>query len=133
MSDKERTSITIDKDVYEYLSQSEVNQSGLINELVKEYKDNQNRQVAALELRYNHLIDEGEDLQDRAEDKFEKAAEVKELLEEAKGKDSKQLQEAIDALGSIPEEKLEPDNPAVQNWAAKLNMDEGSLIEKVQQ
>lgn len=133
MSDKERTSITVDKDVYEYLSQSEVNQSGLINELVKEYKDNQNRQVAALELRYNHLIDEGEDLQDRAEAKFEKAAEVKELLEDAKDKEPEQLQEAIDALGSISEEQLEPDNPAVQNWAAKLNMDEDTLLDKVQQ
>jgi len=131
MSDKKRTSITVDPDVYEYLSQSEVNQSGLINELVKEYKDGRDRQVAALELRYRHLNQEREEHQEKAERKANQAQEVKELLEDARQSEMEGLDEAREVLGDIPDDALTEDNAAVQNWAGKLGLDESTLLERL--
>jgi len=131
MTDKERTSISVDKDVYEYLQQSSINQSGLINDLVRNYKDNEELQVAALELRYQHLIDEAEEHEERADRKREKAAEVKELLEEAKASGVDGIEDARDGLAGVPEGKLTPGNPAVQNWADKLGVTPTALLEQL--
>lgn len=131
MSGKKRTSISIDEDVFRFLKQSEINQSGLINELVKEYRDNENRQLAALELRYKHAKADAEELQEKADRKFKEAEEIKELLDEAKLNQSNELDEAVDAIQDLPVHKREPDNLAVQNWADRVDMDPGELLEYV--
>lgn len=131
MSDKKRTSISIDTDVYQFLKQSEINQSGLINELVKEYRDSDNRQLAALELRYEHMIAEAEDLQERADRKFEEAAEVKQLIEAAEATRSDELTEAVEVVSNIQPRKRSVDNPAVQRWAEKVSMEPSELLEYV--
>jgi len=129
MSDKKRTSITLDEDVYQYLKQSEINQSGLINELVKEYRNSEDRQVAALELQYERLISDAEDLEDRAEQKRQEAKEVKELLEEARHTEDERVEEAVQTLKAVP--NLTPDNPAVANWSEKTGLSPSELIDKV--
>lgn len=131
MSDKKRTSISIDTDVYQFLKQSEINQSGLINELVKEYRDSDNRQLAALELRYEHMMAEAEDLQERADRKFEEAAEVKQLIEAAEATRSDELTEAVEVVSNIQPRKRSVDNPAVQRWAEKVSMEPSELLEYV--
>lgn len=132
MSDKKRTSITIDEEVYEYLKQSEINQSGLINELVKEYKRNDKRRVAALETRYQELIGDAEEAAARAERKYAEAEEVQELLEEARKGKVNGIEAATDALSEIPDERLTPENPAVQNWADKLGITATQLVQQLQ-
>jgi post-segregation antitoxin (ccd killing protein) len=132
MSDKKRTSITIDEEVYEYLKQSEINQSGLINELVKEYKRNDKRRVAALETRYQELIGDAEEAAARAERKYAEAEEVQELLEEARKGNVNGIEAATDALSEIPDERLTPENPAVQNWADKLGITATQLVQQLQ-
>jgi len=131
MTDKKRTSISVDEDVYQYLQQSEVSQSGLINELVREYKSNEQRQIAALELRHTHLIEEGEDLEERAERKFEQADEVKEVLEKKRTEEHELMADAREALAAIPDEKTTTDNPAVENWADKMELTPSELIERL--
>jgi len=132
MSDKKRTSITIDEEVYEYLKQSEINQSGLINELVKEYKRNDKRRVAALETRYQELIGDAEEAAARAERKYAEAEEVQELLEEARKGNVNGIEAATDALSEIPDERLTQENPAVQNWADKLGITATQLVQQLQ-
>jgi len=129
MSEKKRTSISLDKDVYRFLKQSEINQSGLINELVKEYQNSEDRQVAALELQYERLSDEADEFEERAKKKRQEAAEVKQLLEEARNTDDHKVKEAIEALDGISE--LSPDNPAVTNWSEKTGLTPTELIERV--
>jgi len=131
MSDKKRTSISIDTDVYQFLKQSEINQSGLINELVKEYRDSDNRQLAALELRYEHMMAEAEDLQERADRKFEEAAEVKQLIEAAEDTRSDELAQAVKVVSNIQPRKRSVDNEAVQRWAEKVSMKPSELLEYV--
>lgn len=128
MSDKKRTSITVDPDVYEFLSQSEVNQSGLINDLVREYKDNEKRQVAALRLRYQHLKREAEEARETAERKEEQAQDVKELLDEAESKETDKIQDVAEKLESVPKQ---PENPAVQHQAEKLGLTPEELLERI--
>lgn len=131
MTDKKRTSITVDKDVYQFLSQAEINQSGLINELVKEYRTNKDRQVAALELRYKHLKEEQEEHEEKAAKKAEQAQEVKDLLDDAKQAETKGIERARDALQGIDDSELTTDNPAVKNWAGKLGIDEATLLNEL--
>lgn len=126
---KERTSISIERDVYEFLQQPEINQSGLIQELVREYKDNQDRQVAALEMRLKHLDQEIEDAEERLSRKREQREDVRELLSEAKQEESAAVKEAKEAMDGISEDSLTPDNPAVKNWSRKLDMTPEALIE----
>jgi predicted CopG family antitoxin len=132
MSDKKRTSITVDEDVYEYLSRGEVNQSGLINELVKEYKRNDKRQIAALRTRYQELIGDAEEAAERAERKYAEAEEVQELIEEAKKGEVDGIEAAREALDGIPEDRVTEDNPAVQNWADKLGIAPSELVQQLQ-
>jgi DNA anti-recombination protein RmuC len=132
MTDKKRTSISIDEDVYQFLQQSEVSQSGLINELVREYKNNDKKQVAALKLRHEHLIEEAEDLEDRAERKRDQAAEVEALIEEAEQQESEEMQQAREAIKEIPRRKFSESNPVVEHWADELDMTPTELINTVE-
>jgi len=131
MSDKKRTSISIDEDVYRFLKQSDINQSGLINELVKQYRDSDDRQIAALELRYEQTIADAEELQDRAERKFSEAEEIKALLDEARSEQSDELQQALDALEGKPPSVLTPDSKPVVYWSDQLDMDPSELVDYV--
>jgi len=131
MTEKKRTSITVDPAVYEFLKQPDVNQSGLINELVKEYKDNEKRQVAALKLRRDHLLQEATEAEETAEQKREQAAEVEALLEDARNAESDKLQQAREALSGIDDRDLSPENPAVQNWADKLDLSPEELLKQL--
>jgi len=129
MSDKKRTSISIDKDVYRFLKQSDVNQSGLINGLVKQFRDTDNQQIAALELRYEQKIEDAEELQERADEKFKQAEEIKELLEDAQNEQDTKLQQAVDALGN--KGRLTTDMKAVRYWSDETDMKPSELIDYV--
>jgi len=131
MAEKKRTSITLDKDVFRFLKQSKLNQSGLINDLVKEYRDGQDQQTAALELRYEHMIDEAEQLEERANEKRRKAEEIKKLLDEAKQTQREELQEAIEGVRNIRKHKRSPDNTAVEKWAKHADMEPEELLQHV--
>jgi len=132
MSEKKRTSISIDKDVYEYLRQEQINQSGLINQLVREYQTSNDRQVAALELRYEHLKDDVAQLRERLERKESQLSDVKELLEEARHAESELWQDCFDIFEGIRIEELEPDNPAVENWCGKFNMEPKEFLTELE-
>jgi len=131
MAEKKRTSITLDKDVFRYLKQSKLNQSGLINDLVKEYRDGQDQQTAALELRYEHMIDEAEQLEERANEKRRKAEEIKKLLDEAEQTQREELKEAIEGVRNIRKHKRSPDNTAVEKWAKHADMEPEELLQHV--
>ena len=131
MAEKKRTSITLDKDVFRFLKQSKLNQSGLINDLVKEYRDGQDQQTAALELRYEHMIDEAEQLEERAKEKRRKAEEIKKLLDEAKQTQREELQEAIEGVRNIRKHKRSPNNAAVEKWADHADMEPEELLQHV--
>ena len=130
MNDKKRTSISIDADVYRFLKQSDVNQSGLINELVKQYRDSDDRQVAALELRHEQTLADAKELQERAERKFDEADQIKELLDEAQTAQNDTLTQAVEALSNAG--RLTPDKKVVQYWSDETEMEPSELIEYVQ-
>lgn len=128
---KKRTSISVDPDVYQFLQQPEINQSQLIQELVREYRENEKRQVAALELRLRQLEEDAENLEQRAQNKRQQAKEVAALLDDAQEAENEQLQEAREALSGINLQRVSPDNPAIENWASKLDMEPTALIDRL--
>lgn len=128
---KKRTSISVDEDVYEFLQQPQINQSKLIQELVREYETNEQRQVAALRMRLKHLNDDIEDMEGELQTKKKQRAEVKSLLNEAESDEIDGLQEAREAMKGIDESDLTENNPAVENWARKLDMSPSTLLERL--
>jgi len=128
MSDKKRTSITLDEEVYEFLQQNEINQSGLINELVKKYRTNESRDIAALTEQRDRLLDEADELEGRAQSKRERASNITEMIDEAKNKESAQIRQAKDALCETPKEV---GNPAIEKWANELGISQQELVEEL--
>jgi len=128
MSDKKRTSISLDKDVYRFLKQADINQSGLINELVKEYRESENQQTAALQIQYEQKMEDGRQLQEQAERKFKQAEEIKELIEEHETQRSEELEQAVEVLSDKPPSVLVEDSQPVQYWSSEVDMEPSELI-----
>lgn len=130
---KERTTISVDSDVYEYLQQSDVNASGLIQELVREYRDNEKRQVAALKLRLKHLEREATEAEERAQRKREEAEEVRELLEEAAVEETEKMRDVREKLSGLDLSRIDAENPAIQNQADRVNMEPKALLQQLRE
>lgn len=116
---KERRTVSLDPEVEEYLSQEGVNASELVNNLVETHVSAGGNEKAMLELREQQLESEVAELESRTETKQEELAQVRDRLSEFRDKREDVIQEARNTLEDIP---LEPDNPAVQNWAGKAEM-----------
>jgi len=131
MSEKKRTSISLDKDVYRYLKQADINQSGLINELVKQYRESEDQQTAALQLQYEQRIEDAKELEKRSERKYEQADELKELIDERQDQQSEQLEQAVNALADKPPSVLVEDSQPVQYWSDELDMEPSELLDYI--
>jgi len=128
MSEKKRTSVSLDKDVYRFLKQADINQSGLINELVKQYRETDDHQTAALEILYEQKIEDAEEFEERANKKYEQAAEIKEMIDKRENQRSDKLQQAVDALADKPPSVLVEDSQQVQYWSDELDMEPSELL-----
>lgn len=123
------TSVSIDEAMAKRLEHDEhVNASGLFNQFLKEYyaagsADGLDIRVQQL----NREIDKKEDEIQRLEEERDRLLEMKEQRDEDR---APELDEALDVLGSIPDQKLGPKNPAVVNHANSLGMAPRKLAEK---
>lgn len=125
---KERTSVTLDPDLYDRVQRDEsMNLSGLVNRVVREYyegghPDGLDLQIRRVENRLEEVRAEEEKLEQRLSD-----------LEERKERVDDTLEEALDALEGLSTAKLHPENLAVENQARKLGVQPDVLCEKVEQ
>lgn len=126
---KKVTSVSIDEALAKRLEHDEhVNASGLFNQFLKEYYSTGS--ADGLELRLQQVereIDETKADLERLEDERDRLLEMKEQRDEDR---EPELEEALDVLASIPDEKLGPKNPAVMNHANSLGIAPQRLAEK---
>jgi len=127
---KERRTVSLDEDVDEFLGSEGVNASELVNKLVKNHASAGGDKQSMLELREEQLKSDISSLEGRVESKREELEAVQEQLSQYRDKREDRLQEAAESVKHVA---LEPDNPAVENWAGKLDMTEREFIQQVEQ
>jgi len=127
---KERRTVSLDEDVDEFLASEGVNASELVNNLVKNHASAGGDKQSMLELREDQLKSDIANLEGQLESKREELERVQEQLSQHRQKQQNQLKEAAESVKHVP---LEPDNPAVENWAGKLDMNEKEFIQQVEE
>lgn len=126
---KDRFSISMDEENVEWIDANYNNRSAFLNDLVTDFREGtssaedvvaqyrlqqMNAEIASLESQLETLQDQKEAIQDTVTTREERREET--------------LEDAVNALEHTP---LEEENPAVQNWAEEVGMDEAELIETV--
>ena len=127
MTDKERTSVTLDVKNHEYLKKQD-NASAIVNDLVEQMRNGGDRHNAALQLQIEQKTREKEQAEKTVERLGREIAELKQLVAANEQHADAKLDEAIEALETTPRN---PQNPAIENWAGKLGMTPTELIEEL--
>lgn len=130
---KERRTVSIPEEVDDHLSREGVNASELVAKLVKQHMNGGATQDQILEFRIEQVQSEVEDIRGRLERKERELDELKarrqEYHEQQQQEFQSKLSDAREALSGVP---LSIDNPAVQNWAEKLDLPQEDLIDKLE-
>jgi len=132
MSDeKKRTSVSLPRETYEWLSDAPVENSALIAELLDEYRQSRTERVAGLEMQLKHAKTERDDLKQQYEHAEERVADLEERLSEARVDETAVIDDERESLDTLPDRQLTADNPAVKNWAEKAGLSPEELLARL--
>ena len=126
---KKRTSLSLDPEVADYLSQEHVNASGLVNSLVKKHMNGGASEDMIRQFRIKQVQSELESIESQAQQKREELEKLQEIDEERQEEQQQKIKDAEEALSRIP--NLTVDNPAVETWAEKCDMEPSELLDEV--
>lgn len=126
MSEKERKSVTLDREVAAYLSQEGRNASQTVNKLVKMEMDGETTDKEILRYRMENQKDQYEISAQKALGHLKRYNQLKDQLEETESEEDKLMQDVKEKLENVT---LEPDNPGVQAQAKRVDMEPAELIE----
>lgn len=121
MSEKERISATVDEDVLDQLqARQDMNVSGLVNKLLRQYLMNGGTDETAKRVRINRLRDEADELEEEAGELRAQAQAIEDHIKEHQQQQQQQIAEAVEKLEGVPPD---PDNPSIKNVAAEVGME----------
>jgi len=127
---KERITASVDPEVAEFLTQDGVNASGLVNRLVQDEMAGTNEAtVQMIELRLEQVESDCESLEQRLKAKEKERVRLETRLSELKAEQDSRLDEVRE---KIPPGFRDPENDAIQTWAAKLDMPPEELVAKLE-
>lgn len=126
---KKRKTVTVDPEVKAYLDAEGRNASETVNRLVKMDMGEDVVNEEIIRMRMEMEKDRYESAAQKARGHLERYNQLKARLEQQHSQKQELFGEALEALQGVP---LQPDNPAVENWASKLNMDPDELISEVE-
>lgn len=125
---KERVTVSVDPEVASYLRQDAVNASGLVNNLVQKQMGGESSEAAMVKLRLEQVNSEINQTKTTLESREVERKRLQNRLSEIQEANETELDEARDTLEEVPND---PENPAVQNWADKLEMTPEELLEEL--
>jgi hypothetical protein len=125
---KERTSLTLDPEVANFLRQDHVNASGLVNKLVQQHMNGGAGEDLIREFRIQQLESELNQIQTQEEQKRKELEKLQEIDSEKSQEQREALEEAKEALKHTPRD---PENPAIKKQADKLGMDPEDLVDEL--
>jgi len=128
---KDVTSISVNKEILDRAQSSEhINLSGLCNDLLDEYFASGSTTKARLEAKRDRLLEQREHLEAELAHVEDELDAVEDQLEEHRDRAEKLEQTLEDLADRLPED-LDATNPAVQNWARKLELTPTELTEEI--
>lgn len=122
-----RVSLSVDEEVYDYL-QTKDNISAYVEKLAKADMKGVDTDVIGLELQERHLEREAQASLERHERFEEQLEEIRETRKQIQNQTDSALEEAREHLADTPKE---PDNPAIENWAKRVDMTPQQLCERL--
>lgn len=129
MSDRTPTSVNLRDDHREWMDNEDINRSGFINNLIEEYRQSEGRMDDIIRnYQIQQLRADIEAEKSKVESKERRLEQLINEQEERSHKLGAELDEARKALKDTPKE---PNNPAIEKWAADLGMTTTELIEKL--
>lgn len=129
MSDKVSTSITLEAENREYLDREVNNRSAFINDLIEAHRQGKSDiDEAIARYRRQQLQSELNTVESRKEEIENELDLINKQVQKEEARKQEMLAEAKHKLSDIPHS---PDNPAVENWAEKLDMTPEELIEEL--
>lgn len=127
----EQISVTMSEENVAWLDANYNNRSGYIDDLVTQAREGSGKVDEAIrQYQIQQLQAQVSGMQSELESK---KARLNTLLEEQESEQAEKerlLEQAHEALEGI---RLSPDNPAVKNWAEKVDMTPEELIEEIQE
>jgi chromosome segregation ATPase len=129
MSDKVRRNITIPPEIDAYLDKQD-NASALVVRLVRAHMrgDGDNSELAGLRARRDFLSAVVENKEQEVEDYRNQVRELDKLIDQHKNEREQTLDRARRQLSTAPRK---PDNPAIRQWAERLDMTPTQLIDEL--
>ncbi len=116
---KERRTVSIEKEVDEYLASEGVNASELVNKLVKNHASAGGDKRAMLELREEQLLSDINSLEQRLGSKREELERVQTQLDKHQSERENIINQASEALGV---DDLDQKNRKVEYWAGEVDL-----------
>lgn len=127
--DRVKISVSVSKQNVTWLDANYNNRSAYINDLLTEAREGDGQVKAAIrEYQIQQLEEEVAGMESRLESKTDRLENLKAQQESEAEKRERILEDAKEALDGA---NLVPDNPAVKNWAEKLDMMPEELIEEL--
>jgi len=130
---KKRKSVTIDESLAREIDKrNEINFSSLVNDLVKHYfagSATAHKTKAALEVQLQHKQDEVKQKEEQLRRLREEVEELEQLIEEHENQQDPLVEEALEVLQDLPDDKLHSENDAIVNWASKIEISPAKLVE----
>lgn len=131
MSDKTPTSVNLRDDHREWMDQECINRSAFINDLIEEYRQSEGRMDDVIRTyQVQQLRADIEAEKSKIESKENRLEELVNEQRERSHKLGAELERARDVLKDVPKE---PNNPAIEKWAADLGMTTTELVEKLEE
>ena len=125
---KERRTVTLEREVDDYLAQDHVNASGLVNDLVKRHMNGDDANGAIREFRMNQLLEEANEYEMRAKRKREEVNRLQEVAKEKEATRDEEVQKVVEKLSGV---ERDPENPAIKRNADKLGITAQELLDKL--
>jgi len=126
---KERTSVSLEPEVAQYLQRDSVNASGLVNELVDQHMTAGSTEKQLVQFRIGQVESEVESLEARLERKRKELSTLKDR-EESLEEESKRSEE--EALENLKPRDFEYESQKVNYWAGELGMTVDEFIDEYQ-
>lgn len=132
---KKPRSFSIDEDVAEILTdRDDVNASAAVNKFLREFLTSGRGAEAALEVRLSQLDEEIAETEKQLERLERERERIEDRLRQNQSELSEQVNEVVNMVenGGFPVENLDPDNPAIQNWASDAGVPAERFVDEIE-
>jgi len=132
---KKPRSFSIDEDVAEILTdRDDVNASAAVNKFLREFLTSGRGAEAALEVRLSQLDEEISETEKQLERLKRERDRIEDRLRQNQSELTEQVNEVVNMVenGGFPVENIDPENPAIQNWASDAGVPAERFVDEIE-